>query len=41
MTSFALTSGTCIAAVNQLESWEIVSFGVLAGASTPIQLIAS
>src|SRR5262249_42529193 len=40
-TSFALTSGICIAAANQPASSETVSFGVFAGANKPFQLSAS
>ena len=39
--NFALASGTCNAAVNQLVNWDTVSVGVFAGAITPNQMSAS
>src|ERR1700719_439087 len=35
LTSLSLSAGTLIAAVNQPASWEVVSFGVFAGANNP------
>ena len=36
--NFALTSGTCNAAVNQPVNWDTVSVGVFADAITPNQM---